>query len=81
MIKMCCFVIFTDTSFVNNYFNVFKISVSIEVHSLLIKVNQEIFRTYIDPYLFSDLIKRQLALNNYNEIEIDLFIVFPSPIQ
>jgi hypothetical protein len=27
------------------------------------------------------LIKRQLALSNYNEKEIDLFIVFPSPIQ
>jgi hypothetical protein len=35
----------------------------------------------LDPYLFSDLIKRQLALSNYNEIEIDLFIVFPSPTQ
>jgi hypothetical protein len=27
------------------------------------------------------LIKRQLALSKCNEIEIDLFIVFPSPIQ
>jgi hypothetical protein len=35
----------------------------------------------IPKYLFSDLIKRQLALSNYNEIEIDLFIVFPSSTQ
>jgi hypothetical protein len=34
-----------------------------------------------DLYLFSDLIKRQMALSIYNEIEIDLFIVFPSPSQ
>ena len=46
MIKMCCFVILTDKNFVNNYFNVFKTIVSIEVHSLIITVNQEIFRTY-----------------------------------
>jgi hypothetical protein len=32
-----------------------------------------------DPYLFSDLIKRQLALSNHNEKERNLFIVFPSP--
>ena len=37
MIKMCYFVIFTDLSFVNNYFNVLlkkkkKKAVSIEVH-------------------------------------------------
>jgi len=36
--------------------------------------------TILDPYLFSDLIKRQLALSNYDEIDVDLFIVFPSPI-
>ena len=35
----------------------------------------------LDLYLFSDLIKQQLALSNYNEIEIDLFIVFPFPTQ
>ena len=58
---MCCFVIFTDLNFVNNYFNVFQ---NIEY--------------ILDPYLFSDFIKRQLALSNYNEIEINLFIVsFP----
>jgi hypothetical protein len=34
----------------------------------------------LDPYLFSDLIKRQLALSNNDEIEVDMFIVFPSPI-
>jgi hypothetical protein len=28
-----------------------------------------------DPYLFSDLIKRQLALRTYDDIEIDLFIL------
>jgi hypothetical protein len=32
MIKMCCFVIFTDLIFINDYFNVLIISVSIEVH-------------------------------------------------
>ena len=44
---------------------------------------QEIFWIYtnvLDLYLFSDLIKRQLALSNNDEIEVDLFIVFPSPI-
>jgi hypothetical protein len=35
----------------------------------------------IRTYLFRDLIKRQVALSNYNEIEIDLFIVFPSTTQ
>jgi hypothetical protein len=34
----------------------------------------------LDPYLFSDLNKRQLTLSNNDEIEIDLFIVFPSTI-
>ena len=35
----------------------------------------------LDPYLFSDLIKRQLTLSNNDYIEIDLFIVsFPYPI-
>jgi len=83
MIKMCCFVIFTDLNFVNNYFNVFKnIGFHWSTLSLITTVNQDIFRTYTqDPYLFSDLIKRQLALSNYNEIDIDLFTVFPSPIQ
>ena len=79
MIKMCCFVIFTDINFVNNYFNVLKnIGFHWSTLSLIITVNQEISEHIIDPYLFSDLIKRQLALSNYNDIEIDLFIVFPS---
>ena len=47
MIKMCCFIIFTDINFVNNYFNGFK---NIGFHwctlSLIITVNQETFRTY-----------------------------------
>jgi hypothetical protein len=47
MIKMCCFVIFTDINFVNNYSNVFK---NIVFHwstlSLITTINQEIFRTY-----------------------------------
>jgi hypothetical protein len=82
MIKICCFVIFTDINFVNNYFNVFKnISFHWSTLSLIITVNQEISEHILDPYLFSDLIKRELVLCNYNEIEIDLFIVFPSPTQ
>ena len=32
----------------------------------------------LDPYLFSDLIKRQLTLSNNDYIQIDLFVVsFP----
>jgi hypothetical protein len=58
-----------------------KISVSIEIHSLIIMVNQGNSEQIHDPYLVSDLIKQQMALSNYNEIEIDLFIVFPSPTQ
>ena len=46
--KRCCFVIFMDINYVNNYFNVFK---NIGFHwstlsLLIITVNQEIFRTY-----------------------------------
>ena len=36
IIKMCCFVIFTDFNFVNNYINVCTLS-------LITTVNQEIF--------------------------------------
>jgi hypothetical protein len=47
MIKMCCCVIFTDINFINNYFNVFKnIGFHWSTLSLIITVNQEIFRTY-----------------------------------
>jgi hypothetical protein len=47
MIKMCCFVIFTDINFVNNHFNVLKnIGFHWSTLSLIITVNQEIFRTY-----------------------------------
>ena len=47
MIKMCCFVILTDKNFINNYFNVFKnIGFHWSTLSLIITVNQEIFRTY-----------------------------------
>jgi hypothetical protein len=35
----------------------------------------------LNLYLLSNLIKRQLSLSHYNEIEIDLFTVFPSPTQ
>jgi hypothetical protein len=42
-------------------------------------VNQGNSEQIHDPYLVSDLIKQQMALSNYNEIEIDLFIMFPSP--
>ena len=47
MIKMCCFVIFADLSFVNNYFNVFQnIGFHWSTLSLITTMNQEIFRTY-----------------------------------
>jgi hypothetical protein len=56
------------------------------IENNLKKVGQSFFHlsrrtTILDPYLFSDFIKRQLALSNYNEIEIDLFIAFLSPTQ
>jgi hypothetical protein len=80
MIKMCCFVILTDKNFVKNYFNVFKnIGFNWNTLSLIIMVNQGNSEQIHDPYLVSDLIKQQMALSNYNEIEIDLFIMFPSP--
>jgi hypothetical protein len=47
IIKMCCFVIFTDLSFVNNYFNVCKnIGFHWSTLSLITTVNQEMFWTY-----------------------------------
>ena len=47
MIKMWCFIIFTDLNFVNNDFNVFKnIGFHLSTLSLITTVNQEIFRTY-----------------------------------
>jgi hypothetical protein len=50
----------------------------IEVHYRQLQRWTKRYSEYIiDPYLFSDLIKRQLALSNYDEIEIDLLIVFP----
>ena len=45
--KMCCFIIFTDMNFVNNYFKGFKnIGFHWSTLSLIITVNQETFRTY-----------------------------------
>jgi hypothetical protein len=65
MIKMFCFVIFTDLNFVNNYFNVLKnIGFHWSTLSLIITVNQETFRTYTWSVFFSDLLKRQLPLSN-----------------
>ena len=47
IIKLCCFVIFTDYSFINNYFNVCKnIGFYWSTLSPITAVNQEIFRTY-----------------------------------
>jgi hypothetical protein len=76
-----CFVLFTDLNFVNNYFNVLKnIGFHWSTLSLITTVNQEIFRTYTWSVSFQ-WFERQLTLFNYNEIEIDLFIVFLSPMQ
>jgi hypothetical protein len=79
---MCCFVILTDKNFVNNYFNVLK-TIGFR-WSTLANYNGEprdIPNIY-SIHIFSAIwLKRQLALSNYNEIEIDLFIVFPSPTQ
>ena len=74
MIKMCCFVIFIDTNFVNNYFNVFR-NIGFHLKYTIANYNGEprdIPNIYL-IFIFS--------LSNYNEIEIDLFIVFPSPTQ
>ena len=47
IIKMFCFVIYTDINFVNNYFNVFKnIGFHWSTLSLITTMNQEIFQTY-----------------------------------
>ena len=59
MIKMCCFVIFTDLSFVNNYFNVFQnIGFHWSTLSLITTMNQEIFQTYTWFVSFHNFIKR-----------------------
>ena len=55
MTKMCCFVIFTDINFVNNYFNVFKnIGFHWSTLSLIITVNQEIFRNIFSVIWLND---------------------------
>jgi hypothetical protein len=70
----------TDKNFVNNYFNVLK-TIGFR-WSTLTNYNGEprnIPNIYLIRIFSAIWLKRQLALSNYNEIEIDLFIVFPSP--
>jgi hypothetical protein len=60
VINMCCFVIFTDLSFVNNYFNVFEnIGFHWNTLSLITTMNLEIFRTSVIQDL---LVRRQFSL-------------------
>ena len=79
---MCCFAILTDLNFVNNYFNVLK---NIGFHWRTLANYNDEPRDFPNIYLMrifsATSFKRQLALSKYNEIEIDLFIVFASPTQ
>ena len=74
---MCCFVIFTWLKLHKYDFNVCK-NIDFQWNTYTIAdYNGEPgnIPNIFDPYLFRDLIKRQLALRTYDEIEIDLFIL------